>query len=64
MTILSKITAFLFLILFIFAKQAILSSFERGMDAANVSDFTTALKKWKPLAENGDAMVQLSVRFL
>ena len=54
-TFLSKITALLFLTFF-FANQAISQSFERGMDAADVGDFTTALKEWKPLAEHGHAM--------
>ena len=61
--IISKITAFLFFIIS-FTKQAISSSFERGMDAANEGDFTTALKEWKPLAEDGHAMAQLSLGFV
>ena len=59
--ILLKITAFLFFIFFIFVNQAISQSFERGDDAANAGDFTTALKEWKPLAENGHVKAQLGL---
>ena len=60
-TILLKITAFLFFIFFIFVNQAISQSFERGDAAANAGDFTTALKEWKPLAENGHVKAQLGL---
>ena len=60
-TILLKITAFLFFIFFIFVNQAISQSFERGDDAANAGDFTTALKEWKPLAENGHVKAQFGL---
>lgn len=62
--IILKITAFLFFIFFIFVNQAISQSFERGDDAANAGDFATALKEWKPLAENGDVKAQASLGFM
>ena len=63
-TIILKIIAFLFFIFFIFVNQAISQSFERGDDAANAGDFATALKEWKPLAENGDVKAQASLGFM
>ena len=59
--ILLKITAFLFFIFFIFVNQAISQSFERGDEAADAGDFTTALKEWKPLAENGHVKAQFGL---
>ncbi|MEK6204133.1 MAG: hypothetical protein N2B02_00655 [Amylibacter sp.] len=32
--------------------------FEKGMAATSNGDFATALKEWKPLAEQGDAYAQ------
>lgn len=32
--------------------------FSKGLDAALSGDFTTALREWKPLDENGDAVSQ------
>ena len=60
-TILLKITAFLFFIFFIFVNQAISQSFERGDDAAKAGDFRTALKEWKPIADNGHVEAQLGL---
>jgi len=34
------------------------ADFQKGMDAAQRGDFATALKEWKPLAEQGDAPAQ------
>ena len=35
--------------------------FQKGMDAAQRGDFATALKEWKPLAEQGDDRVQYNL---
>lgn len=32
--------------------------FEKGLEAYNRFDYATALRKWRPLAEAGDAVVQ------
>ena len=37
------------------------ADFQNGMDAAQRGDFATALKEWKPLAEQGDAHTQYNL---
>ena len=37
------------------------ADFQKGMDAAQRGDFATALKEWKPLAEQGDAPAQYNL---
>ena len=34
------------------------ADFEKGLTAAQSGDFATALREWKPLAEQGDAAAQ------
>lgn len=34
---------------------------QEGLDAAQKGDFTTALKEWKPLAEQGNAIAQYNI---
>jgi len=36
------------------------ADFQKGMDAAQRGDFATALREWKPLAEQGDADAHLA----
>ena len=55
---LSKIKVFLFFIILSVANQAISQSVERGLEAANLGDFSAALKEWKPLADKGDMTAQ------
>ena len=38
--------------------------FDKGMTAAIIGDFATALKEWKPLAEQGDASAQYSLALM
>jgi uncharacterized protein len=40
------------------------ADFQAGMDAYNRGDFTTALREWQPLAEQGDARAQFSFGLL
>ena len=35
--------------------------FQKGLTAAQKGDYVTALKEWKPLAEQGDALAQLNL---
>ena len=35
--------------------------YEKGLDAAQSGDFATALREWKPLAEQGDASAQFNL---
>jgi TPR repeat protein len=37
------------------------ADFKAGMEAYNRGDFATALREWRPLAEQGDASAQFSV---
>ena len=37
---------------------ALAQDFYKGLEAAQAGDFTTALKEWLPLAEQGDAEAQ------
>ena len=37
------------------------ADFQKGVDAAQKGDFATALKEWKPLAEQGDAYAQFNL---
>ena len=36
------------------------ADFQKGMDAAQRGDYATALREWKPLAEQGDADAHLA----
>ena len=37
------------------------ADFQKGMDAAQTGDFATALREWKPLAEQGDGDAQFNL---
>ena len=37
------------------------ADFQKGLDAAQRGDFATALREWKPLAEQGDARAQYNL---
>ncbi len=51
------------LFLFIWAILAH-ADFQAGLDAYNQGDYATALKEWRPLAEQGDATAQFNLGFL
>jgi uncharacterized protein len=40
------------------------ADYQAGMDAYNHGDFATALREWRPLAEQGDAKAQFSFGLL
>ena len=40
------------------------ADYQTGMDAYNRGDFATALREWRPLAEQGDAKAQFSFGLL
>ena len=40
------------------------ADFQKGLDAAQKGDFATALKEWKPLAEQGNANAQSNLGFM
>ena len=37
------------------------TDFEKGLEAYDKGDFATALREWKPLAEQGDADAQFNL---
>ena len=39
-------------------------NFERGLFAAEIGDYATAISEWKPLAEQGDALSQYNLGLL
>ena len=46
------------LVWFGFIANAFSADFDKGWDAAQSGDYATALKEWRPLAEQGDAGAQ------
>jgi uncharacterized protein len=38
--------------------------FQKGLDAYNRGDFATALREWRPLAEQRDATGQIALGFM
>ena len=40
------------------AGAVVAQDFQKGYAAAQSGDFVTALKEWRPLAEQGDAIIQ------
>jgi len=58
-----KLKVFPVLLILLFGTPAF-ADFQKGLDAANRGDFATALKEWKPLAEQGDAYAQNYLGFM
>ena len=40
------------------------ADFQKGLDAAKSGDFATALREWKPLAEQGEVDAQANLGFM
>ena len=38
------------------------ADFQKGLTAYEIGDYATALREWKPLAEQGDVMESLLIR--
>jgi TPR repeat protein len=53
-----KIFIILTLVWFGFITNVFSADFDKGLDAANSGDYVTALKEWRPLAEQGHAGAQ------
>ena len=56
-----RIVLSLFALFIVFATPAVSADLQKGMDAAMRGDFATALREWKPLAEQGDAKAQFNL---
>ena len=54
----------LILFLQIIASPIAAQDFNKGLAAAQAGNWTTALKEWKPLAEDGDFVVQSNLGFM
>ena len=50
--------------LLIIAVPVTAQDFNKGLAAAQAGDWTTALKEWKPLAEDGDGAVQFNLALM
>jgi len=59
--LLIPITLILSMVCFVLPAWA---DYQAGMDAYNRGDFATALREWRPLAEQGDAKAQFSFGLL
>ena len=44
--------------------RVLAADFQAGLDAYNRGDYATALKEWRPLAEQGNASAQHKVGFM
>ncbi|MGY9057199.1 MAG: hypothetical protein ACKVGZ_16640 [Alphaproteobacteria bacterium] len=49
------------LALFLAAPMPVMANFQDGLRVANAGDYATALREWKPLAEEGDAAAQFNL---
>ena len=54
----------LILLLQIIAAPVTAQDFDKGVAAAQAGDFATALKEWKPLAEDGDSAAQYNLALM
>lgn len=54
-------TKFFIVVMMLFASTAWADSFQEGVSAYDKGDYTTALKKFKPLAEQGNADAQYNL---
>ena len=48
----------IFLLLLLTLHSVLAADFKKGLDAAKKGNFETALKEWRPLAEQGDSYAQ------
>ena len=55
------LTPIVFTLLLLFWPALVHADFQTGMDAYDRHDYATALKEWRPLAEQGDADTQINL---
>ena len=53
-----------FLLIKIFSPVTRSADFQKGLNAAQNRDFSTVLKEWTPLAEQGDADAQYNLALM
>ena len=59
------LTTFATLLLFLLgANSAFVADFQKGWDASKKGNYATALKEWRPLAEQGDAKAQSNLGWM
>lgn len=59
--IINRITLIIATILSLAFTQVTAQDLNKGLEAYNAGDYATAMKEWKPLAEQGDAAAQFNV---
>ncbi len=55
------LTPIVFTLLLLFWPALVYADFQAGLAAYNQGDYATALKEWRPLAEQGDATAQFNL---
>tara|TARA_R100000541_G_scaffold1150_3_gene5151 strand:+ start:1426 stop:2046 length:621 start_codon:yes stop_codon:yes gene_type:complete len=60
-TIMNRITLILATVLSLAFTQVTAQDYNKGLEAYNAMDYATALKEWKPLAEQGNADAQYNL---
>ena len=59
------LTTFSTLLLFLLGANSVFGAdFQKGWDASKKGDYATALKEWRPLAEQGDANAQSNLGWM
>ena len=51
----------IFLLLLLTLHSVLAADFKKGLAAARKGDFETAMKEWRPLAEQGDSYAQFNL---
>jgi len=59
-----RFTSVLFGVVLLLALPAYGQDFQKGVEAYNSGDYATALREWRPLAEQGHAGAQYNLRFM
>ena len=57
----NRITLILATVLSLAFTQVTAQDYNKGTKAANAGDYATAIKEWKPLAEQGDSDAQHNI---
>ncbi|MDC0081586.1 hypothetical protein OAI34_04220 [Emcibacteraceae bacterium] len=54
----------LFIITLVMSSTTARADYQKGLDAYNAGDYATAMKEWRPLAEQGVARAQANLGFM
>ena len=64
LSLIRKIGLIVLVTLFLIVGQSAEGGFQEGLDAARRGDYATALKEWRPLAEQGNVGAQFNLGFM